>query len=259
MKRTLAPIAALALLVLAGCAATPGEGEPVPLPQPIENADLRGEWTLVGVIQGDIDLSFSDIPVTMEFTNGNARVRTGCFSFDQPMASDLDFVTTGYSQPTASCLGFSDEQTQAIESLAGVVKAKRDGDVLRLMSQTSVLRFELVPAVPKDALLGTYQLSLVTYGDVGATPQGSPTITFAADGKVTGTTVCNQFEGELGDPVSGTNTMTVLTMTQVGCEDNVEADITAVLQGGFLIHVSDGSVSLVSSTSETTLVYDPVS
>lgn len=277
MKRLLAPFA-LSMLLLAGCATGPGVGGPGagdPGTPPFgEGVDIRGEWTLTSVIQGDLDVSFNDIAPTMEFTNGNARVRTGCYSFNQTMTGDLDFVTIGhaslghatlghatmgYWQPLATCMALSDEQTQAIESLAGVVEAKRDGDALRLISETSVLRFELVPAVPLETILGTYRLSTVAFGDIGAGYDDGPTITFEADGTMSGSTGCNQFSGTLGEPVSGTNTLENLVMTEMGCDAPMNADVTAVLESGFLIHEFDGLLTLVSSTSETRLVYEPVS
>jgi heat shock protein HslJ len=262
MHRTrLVLVAAAAALVLTGCAAGPG-ATPIDGGDAGDGVDIRGEWGLVGGTHEGEALELSDFPLTMEFTNGSARVRTGCYSFDQPMTSDLQVVTIAYSNPTASCMALTESESAAIESLDTVTEFSRDGDTLTLAGDAVELSFELVPAVESENIVGTWLLGNITWGDVAAAFEAGPTITFAEDGSVSGSTGCNEFGGILDEVVSGTNRLTDLVTTDVACNSDeptatMEADIRAVLEGGFLIHANDGQLQLISSTAETTLVYDP--
>jgi hypothetical protein len=97
----------LAALTLGGCAASPS------VPTISGAVDVRGEWMLVVDEEAQADPFY--FPVTLEFTNGNARVRTGCYEFDQPMTGDLEVVTVLATQPLADCQGVSEARSPGSE------------------------------------------------------------------------------------------------------------------------------------------------
>ena len=251
----------VAVLALAGCAAnpgaTPGNGAPS------AGTDIRGEWTFDGGTQNGKPITIDDFPVTMVFSDGNARVRTGCFSFDQPMTADLDVVTASYvSPPQASCMALSPDAQGAISALGGVSDAERNGDLLTLLGDELALEFHLVPAATSADVVGDWTLGSVMLGDAGLAPQGEgPSLRFSADGTVTGSTGCAEFSGTY-DLVSGLNVVGDLDYVEGMCtaeevQTMIDTNIREVLDHGFLVHTNDGSLSLVSSTSDTTLIYSP--
>lgn len=257
MKRILAT-AALAVLALAGCAANPGSSPGGYGPQP-GSVDVRGEWQLTGGTLDRDEIALSDFPLTAEFTNGSARIRTGCYSFDQPMTSDLEFETISFSQPTASCVALTEDETMALEALDTVSSAERDGTSLTLFGDDLELQLTLVQPVALHDIVGAWDLQQITFGDTAMMLESNPTLTVAEDGKVTGSTGCATFTGSL-DIVSGTNRLGDLSLTPEACTDTMSAaDIQSTIEGGFLVHYSDGNLMLISSTAETTLVYSPTS
>lgn len=261
MKLALAA-AIIAVSALAACAGpTPGADSGGDPPSP-GLVDIRGEWTLTGGTNDGVEIALSDFPVTMEFIGDNARVRTGCFSFDQPLAKGLDVQTIGVpTQSQAMCLGLTEEETAAIESIADVDYAEREGDVLTLVGDELELYFELVPAATRDDVVGTWSLDGIMWGDTATLVEDGPAITFAADGTVTGSTGCVEFSGTY-DLVSGTNRIGELVLPEAACTDEgamIQADVRAVLEDGFLVRAGAGTLSLLASAAETTLNYSGVS
>ena len=228
-----------------------------------DSVDLRGEWRFDGGTLDGEAVALPDFDVTMVFDNGSARVRTGCFSYDQPMTPDLDVVTASYrSQPQASCMALGEQADAAIASLENVTSARRNGDLLSLTGDDLALEFTLVPAASVDDVVGVWALETVMLGDAGLSPLGAgPEIEFAADGTVTGSTGCADFSGEY-EVVSGQNQVTGLEYVEGMCtaeetQTMIDTNIREVLDNGFLIHAGDGQLTLVSSTTDTSLNYAP--
>lgn len=250
---------AVAAVTLTGCAGAPGTATHAPGDVA---TDIRGEWRFDGGTQGSESIAIDDLPVTMVFSNGSARVRTGCFSFDQPMTADLAVVTASYvSPPQASCMALSADAQSAIDSLGGVTSAERNGDLLTLVGDDLSLEFTLVPAAETEAVVGEWALDTVMLGDAGLTPPGTagPALVFGDDGKISGSTGCAEFTGNY-EIVSGLNVVENLDYVEGMCtaeevQTMVDTNIREVLDHGFLVHAGDGMVSLVSSTSDTTLIY----
>ena len=252
----------VAVRALSGCAGTasgaPDNGVAQTTP------DIRGEWRFDGGTKDGKDIALDDFPVTMVFSNGSARVRTGCFSFDQPMTSDLDVITASYvSPPVASCMALSPDADAAIKSLGGVTGATRNDDLLTLTGDDDLsLEFTLVPAAAQEDVTGVWALGTVMLGDAGLTPLGAgPEIEFSADGTVSGSTGCADFTGTT-ELVSGLNVVSDLEYVEQMCtaeetQTMIDTNIREVLDNGFLVHASEGSLSLVSSTTDSTLVYSP--
>ncbi len=259
-----------AMLALSGCATAATTGEVASGGDPV---DVRGEWLYVGGSTADGPLAVPSFPVTMEFVGQNARVRTGCFSFEQPLGAELSVTTIAHiNSPMASCLGLTDAENSAIQSLSTVTGADRTGDSLVMFSPSVELEFELVPAVALDEMAGTWALAgAVLFGDTAVMTELAATLTIGSDGSVTGTTGCDDFSGTI-DIASGTNEVRDLAFVETDCsiDDAVVATmVREVFEGGFLVHMIDGGssdnggsggsqLSLVATGADTTINYAPV-
>ena len=250
----------VALLALSGCAGTVADGSDDETAQ--GGADIRGEWRFDGGTNAGSDIAVGDFPVTMVFSNGNARVRTGCFSFDQPMTADLDVVTASFRSDDvrASCMGLEPDVEAAIKSIGDLSTAERDGDSLTLLGDELEFSFTLVPAATSDQVVGTWALTGVLLGDAVLPPMGAgPEITFGDDGTVSGSTGCADFSGSYA-LVSGKNVIEDLEYVDGVCtaeetQTMIDTNVREVLDNGFLIHPGEGSLNLVSSTTDSTLIY----
>jgi hypothetical protein len=253
----------IATLALAGCAGNPGAGD---TGTGTGSVDIRGEWTLVSGSDADGDFELADFPVTMVFTDGSARVRTGCYSFDSPMTGDIDvqtaaFITTEVSSPQASCMGLPPDLDTATTSLDEVTDVARDGDSLVLGGDELELSFELVEPVASADLNGSWTLESIRMSD---TAQGfdsvAPVIEFQ-DGQLTGRLGCDLVSGTL-EPVSGNNVVEDLAIEPSGdvctlmLDEGAEA-IATLLAQEFLVHRDGDTLDLVSSTEDSTLVFMP--
>jgi hypothetical protein len=259
--RTRLLLATIATLALAGCAGNPaagGSGD-------TGTVDIRGEWTLLSGSDADGTFELPDFPVTMVFTDGSARVRTGCYSFDSPMTGDIDvqtaaFVTTEVSSPQASCMGLTPDLDTATTSLDEVTDVARDGDSLVLSGDALELSFELVPAVASADLDGSWTLDSIRMSDTAQAFDTGPTITIQ-DGKVSALLGCDNLTGTI-TPVSGNNVVDDLVVEPAAdvCAlmlDNAAEQVKTVLSEDFLIHRDGDTLDLVSSTDDSTLVFMP--
>jgi len=258
-------VAALALAALSGCASpTAGPLEP----NAGGTVDIRGEWTLVGGSDANGPLTLSDLPVTVEFIGQNARVRTGCMSFDQPLGREIDVTTIALgARSTASCVPLSPAETSAIHSLAAVTGAERDGDALTLFGPDVELELDLVPAVAIDDAAGTWSLDgSVLFGDMAVMTDLDARVVIDSDGVISGSTGCADFSGAI-DIVSGTNTISDLEFVDIACaaDDAAPAStVREILEGGFLLHLGGAPdaasrlLTLVAASSEATLTFAPV-
>ena len=248
-------IAALALTGCAGMAGTTGTTDEGPV-------DIRGEWKLDSATKDGTEVIAPSYGMTMEFSNGSARVRTGCFSFDQPMTADLDVVTASFrsNDVRASCMGLEPDVEAAINSIGDLSTAERDGDSLTLVGDDLEFSFTLVPAATSDQVVGTWSLTGVLLGDAVLPPLGAgPQITFTDDGTVSGSTGCADFTGSYA-LVSGKNVIDDLKYVEGVCtaeetQTMIDTNVREVLDNGFLIHPGEGSLNLVSSTTDSTLIY----
>lgn len=261
VRMSLLAATAIAALALTGCASL-ADTDPETNQASGASVDIRGEWKFDGGTADGAAIKLSDFPVTMEFTNGSARVRTGCFSYDQPMTPDLDVLTASLrtDDVRASCMALSPDEDAAVASIKNVTGAERDGDSLTLSGDDLELEFTLVPAVPDDQVVGTWMLTGVLLGDAVLPPVGvGPSITFSQDGTVEGSTGCADFSGTY-DIVSGRNTIGDLEYVEGVCtaeetQTMIDNNIREVLDNGFLVHAGEGSIYLVSSTTDSTLNY----
>lgn len=254
-------LATIATLALAGCA-----GNTTAVGGETGTVDIRGEWTLVSGSDADGDFELPDFPVTMVFTDGSARVRTGCYSFDSPMTGDIDvqtasFVRSDVSAPQASCMGLTQDLDTATTSLDEVTDVARDGDSLVLSGDALELSFELVEGVASADLNGSWTLDSIRMSD---TAQGFDTVTPVIEfenGRLTGRLGCDLVTGTI-EPVSGNNVVEDLAIEPSGdvctlmLDEGAEA-IKTLLAEKFLVHRDGDTLELVSSTEDSTLVFMP--
>jgi hypothetical protein len=249
--------AAVAVLALSGCAqSTTGAGSPAD-----GTVDLRGEWVVSGASDADGSLELSDFPMTVVFTDGNARIRTGCYAYDTPMTHELDVQTASLvtgTLPQASCTALTPDEDRVSGALADVTEAQRDGDTLVLTGNDLEIDFDLVPAVASADLDGSWTLGSIVMSDVMMGIESGPTLSYA-DGEVTGTLGCDTFSGTL-TPVSGNNTIENFEVKPSGdiCTMEIKPgveELTALLESTFVVHVTDDTVELISSTDDQRLIF----
>jgi hypothetical protein len=252
------------ILLLAGCAQASngaGAGDEAAAPATV---DIRGEWLLTDGNAADGPLTVPDFALTAVFTDGSARIRTGCFAYDVSMTQELDVQTasliTRDANPSASCMAMDPELDAAVQSLGDVTGASRDGDLLVLTGPDLELDFALVPAVASADLEGSWTLTSILMSDVAMGVENGPTFVFA-DGAVSGKLHCDNYTGSL-TPVSGNNTITDLKIEPSGdmCTMEVREEVeelTALLKTTFVVHVSDESIELVSSTDDRRFTFMP--
>ena len=247
-------LAAATILALAGCAQSPAAG-----PADSGTVDLRGEWTLTDAATADGTIEVPEFPFTVVFTEGSARIRTGCVSYDVPMEQELDVQTAAYvSRPQASCLAMNPELDAATQQLGDVTAAARDGEKLVLTGPDLELDFALVPAVASADLEGSWTLTSILMSDVAMGVENGPTFDYA-DGAVSGRLHCDEYTGTL-DPVSGNNTIADLSIEPSGDMCTMELrpeveEVTALLEAGFLVHRSGESLELLSTTEDKRYIF----
>ena len=250
-------LAAVVVLALAGCAQSAPAAQPGGDPEP-STVDVRGEWTLTDASTADGTVDTPDFPLTVVFTEGSARVRTGCFAYDLPMGQKLDVQTASLANPRADCMAMSPELDAATQQLGDVTDAVRDGDRLVLTGPDLEFDFALVPAVASADLDGSWTLSTILMSDTAMAVNNGPTFDYA-DGAVSGTLHCDNFTGTL-DPVSGNNVIADLSIEPSGdvctTEERPEVnELTALLKGTFVVHRSDESLELISPTEDKRFIF----
>jgi len=247
-------LAAIAVLTLAGCAGATGPGA-------TGTVDIRGEWTLTAGSDADGALELSDFPLTMVFTDGTARIRTGCYAYDSPMTTDIDVQTASYvSPPQASCMALTPDEDRVTTSLDQVTDVARDGDSLVLSGDELELSFALVDAVASADLNGSWTLDSIRQSDTLQSFEAAPTIVLQ-DGTLTARVGCDNVSGTL-EPVSGNNVVEDLSIEPSGDVCTLQIDeaaeaLTTLLAEKFLVHREGDSLELVSSTADSTLVFSP--
>lgn len=115
------------------------------------------------------------------------------------------------------------------------------------------------PAVQSSDLVGTWVWKhIIVGGDAIAEPMkpGVFTITFTADGKVSGTTDCNSFGGQYTLGSDGVITFGPFASTLMFCEGSQEPDFMAALaQTNRLTTDTDGNLIFVLGDTSNVLVF----
>jgi len=251
--------AGLAVLLLTGCAM--GKGAPVGEPPELGDPALSGLWSLTSAEVGGKQVDLDDFHPNVLFTEGKARIYTGCVDSDQETSPELTIETASFeSDIRASCVELEPDLQAALDSLGVVTHGVRAGDRLTLDGRGVALEFALLPAPVVDEVVGRWELTSITQGDNGSgMEENSPTIEFAEDGTVVGTTGCGRFHGtyELKSGLMAVDDLEYVSAPclALGGENRTDEAIHEVLDRGFLLYTTDSGLSLSSAWTTMTLNY----
>lgn len=246
-----ATAALVLVLLLAGCARFAPGGGGSPTPEPSQAApDLSGAWLLVSGVGPDGRFEWPDTyRITIHFTDGEAGGQAcnhyggryqltdgGAISFSQmgmtEMACEEPMMTAEAAYHAA---------------LMAVTQVTRAGDELTLSGGGAELVYELLPPVPDAALQDTeWALESLIQGEAVSSVQGEPWLKLNADGTLSGSTGCREFDGEytvVGDQVV---TTTLRTTDQACSADLADQDgfVLEVIGDGFTVAIDGDRLTL---------------
>ncbi len=250
MRWLAAMTAGAAALLLGACGgtATLGGGE-----QALDA--LAGQWRLV-----DGDGPDGDIPtieghdVLLDISPERWGGRAHCNSYSGTVEIDGD--TLGVRDVAVTEMACLDQRAMAAEAayiaaFLAVTAYDRADETLELTGEGVRLAYERVPPVEDAALVGTRWVleSLVSgAGPDGAVSsvQGDGELRLHADGSLTGSTGCNQLEGDV-EVEDDTLLLGPLATTRRACPDLLgpqETHVLTVLQGRVAYEIDGASLSL---------------
>jgi heat shock protein HslJ len=224
-------------------------------------ADASGSWVLRAGTgpSGDIRI-FGEHRMTLVIDGDQAGGQSGCNIYGGTVTFAGGAIRiSAMSMTEMACADDRAMQSEAeyLAALGAVTRWARDGDQLVLTGEGTRLTYELVPPVPDAALVGTsWVLDSLVQGDAVSSVQGEATLVFAADGTVTGSTGCREFDGSYAvndDQID----MTDLVVTDQGCPPGFEAQDQHVLQvlGARITASADGATLTLLADGGQGLVY----
>ena len=246
-----ATAAILLVLLLAACARFgPGAGASVQ-PSPDGPPNVDGAWVLTsGTSAGQAITVPDNYRVTMTFTDGDQVGGQACnhYGGTYDLRDDGTISFSAMSMTEMAC----EEPMMTVEAayhaaLAAVTRVERSGDVLTLSGDGAELAFELVPPVPDAALQDTeWTLESLIQGDAVSSVSEGGWLQLNADGTLSGSTGCRDFDGSYvvtGDTVA----ITQLSTTDQACTGLVEAQdrhVIEVIEGGFMVAIDGDRLTL---------------
>jgi heat shock protein HslJ len=243
--------AILLVLLLAACARfAPGAGDSV---QPSSDGppDVNGAWVLTSGTSGGEPITVpDDYRVTITFTDGDQVGGQACnhYGGTYDLRDDESISFSAMSMTEMAC----EEPMMTVEAayhaaLAAVTRVERSGDVLTLSGDGAELVFEQLAPVPDAALRGTrWALESLIQGDAVSSVSDGGWLQLDADGTLSGSTGCRNFDGAYvvtGDTV----TITQLATTDQACTGLVEAQdrhVIEVIEGGFMVAIDGDRLTL---------------
>jgi heat shock protein HslJ len=265
-KQLVAGSAVLALaLVLVACSPT---GSPAGSPSPGgsdpgSGIGLAGSWVLVeGTGPAGPIVLVDDWRITM-LIQGSEVGGNACNHYGGTLAvagnalriTEL-FTTDMACEPQA----VMDAEAAYGAALTAATRWVREGDTLTLSGPDVMLRYEIVPPVPAEDIVGTaWRLDTLITGEAASSVQGTPTLVLGADGSLSGSTGCRDLTGRYvlaGDEVQ---------VTQLAADGECPAELaqqddlvvsvlgdgfTATVEGRALTLVADGGIGLVYHAPE---------
>ena len=247
----------IAALVLSGCSSLlPATGA------------LDGEWRLVsGSWQGSAVQVRDDAPITLSVDGATAGGRSACNSYFADVARDgEDARFSGIGGTMMGC----DQAVMALETaylaaLGAVTRWQRDGDRLTLSGPEVDLTYAVVVPPPDAALVGTrWQLETVESGGSAsnATDFDRVSMTFAADGTVTGAAGCTTWDGrwrEEGGRILVTDIgVMVNSCASPDLASSAEDAVMRVVEDGFAAGI-EGSTLTIEAEAGTGLQFRAIS
>jgi heat shock protein HslJ len=240
--RPLVALTALAVVALAACTSTGGSSPSADASgSPVAAASLEGTpWQLTDYVgPGGGMLPVPDaVAATALFEGGRVSGSTGCNTYTGAYTLEGDALTvSGVATTMMACEPIPAAVEQAFTTaLSSVATYRIAGDVLELTTAqgTVGLRFAVAQA---PSLTGTRwvatQINNGTGGVTSVVAGTTVTAVFGEDGKMAGTSGCNDYSGSY--TVDGSSmTLTGLTSTRKACMDDAvtaqEAQYLAALE-----------------------------
>jgi heat shock protein HslJ len=241
MHRTLAPI--LLVVLLAGCAGTPGATSPDPNP-----ASVEGRTFLSTKVEGQVLVPGSRI--RLGFENGSVSGSGGCNTFggayridDGRLATDQMFTTEmACDQPLMA-------QDTWVQELLNGAAVTLDGATLVLTRDGTTLTLQdREVADPDRPLEGTRWIvdGLVAGDAVSSVPEGVEATLRFVDGELELEAGCNRGGGPV-EVADGIITFGAIGLTKMACDgpaSMVEQHVLAVLSGRVGFEIEAGVLRL---------------
>ena len=239
MQRLVAAI--LAALVLTACAvasaprsaspsgAPDGSLTPTEAPTPSEasgGVDATGDWRLEsGTVDGQAIPLVEDSPVTFTVEGRQIGGTSACNGYGTELVVEGGELRFG---EWSSTMMLCEEPVMAVETafmqaMARVRAAARDGEALLLTGDGVALRFLPLAPPPMGEIVGAvWTLESTAADEVTTAAQGDPaTLTYAADGTITGSTGCRDFTGRWVE-AAGSLIATELAMDDSVCPPDLQ-------------------------------------
>jgi heat shock protein HslJ len=239
----------LLLAILAGCI-TQGTAT-----SPQAAADAAGSWVLVAGSGPDGEIRiFDGHRVTLTIRGGEVGGTSACNQYGGTIAFSGNAVRIGEIGGTEMAC---EPDVMATESayataLMAVTRWGRDGDQLRFTGDGVDLRFELLPPVPDEEMVGTtWVLESLIQGEAASSVQGEAFLMFTADGTFSGMTGCREIRGNY--VVNGDVIDFVDLAAEGDCPPERQAQdrlVIEVLEGGFSASVDGGSLTLTDNAGQ---------
>jgi heat shock protein HslJ len=258
---------ALALLV-AGCTSAPGTNTTVNTTLPAADTSIVRSWQLVSYLGADgrtVDALGGAVPVVQFTRDGSVAGSVGCNRFSANYSVRGTGLTIGPTVSTlmycASPAGVMDQEQRVFELFEVAGSYAVTGETLTISDRNGrrILTFIRAAPTPDAPLIGpTWRLAGFSDNTTSrsALAGTNATVTFSSDGRITGTTGCNDVQGSY--TLSGNALRTgPLTVTERACaepermaqeRDLLEALSVAAtyeIEGDRLVLTDEGSRSTV--------------
>ncbi|MEO8247411.1 MAG: META domain-containing protein [Chloroflexota bacterium] len=233
----------LAAFLLAGCSSIlPASGS------------LDGEWRLAsGTWQGDTIELRDDAPISLTVNGATAGGRSACNSYFAEVARDGGGARfTGIGGTEMGCDGpVMALETAYLSALGAVTRWQRDGDRLRLSGPGVELTYAMVVPPADAALVGT-RWQLETIESSGSASNAidfeGVSMTFAADGTVSGTAGCTTWNGrwrEEGGRVVATDILVAAnSCAPPDPASSAEGVVMSIVKDGFAARIEGSTLSV---------------
>jgi heat shock protein HslJ len=259
-------VVGVALLALAGCAASP-QGGSVEFPDVDE---LDGQWQLTAGTDTSGTFDLGDSTLTLEIDDNAASGNSGCNTFTGQIGGTADGISIGPLASTRmACSPESVMQLEAryLKALETVDTADLGDDALTLSLKDGELELTFAEAEDTDddasaPLVGTtWALESVNNGDAVTTELGDASLVFGDDGSIHGSAGCRGFAGDYVTRSDGTITITHIEIDTADCPSDIAVQETAVFDvigQGFRATIDDNRLTISRDGSAASLVYRPL-
>ncbi len=198
----------------------------------IPTAQLEGtDWRAASLLMdGLLTRVPGDVPVTLRLEDGRAGGVAACNTYSGGYSLDGASLLFG---PLASTEMACEEPRMSIEAafleaLGATTTQRLTGGQLELMDGAGTTLVVLAAAPLATSIEGTWKLAELVMGDMVALVQSDATVTFGADGSLTGSTGCNNLMSDYVVDAAAIKVAPVAT-TKMACIDEGAASIETAL------------------------------